>query len=118
MTEDDPITLRDACEVIYKGRIKLSTLRAEAARGRLDIFRLGRTDFTTRKDLREMERRCRAAKQARDCISIRREGNSLSETEQLSSAQDALRRSVLALKGTSRNTLARSMNRRRVQTPS
>jgi hypothetical protein len=109
--QDDPITLRDACEVVYRNRIKVATLRAEAAKGRLDIFRIGRTDFTTLKDLREMERRCRVAKQARASISTQDGSSGLSETARVSSAQDALRRSVSALKGTSQNTLARNTNR-------
>jgi hypothetical protein len=110
-SDENPITLRDACEVYFRNRIKVASLRAEAARGRLDIFRIGRTDFTTIKDLREMERRCRAEKQVRASISTRDASSGLSETARISSAQDALRRSVSALKGTSGNTLARNTNR-------
>ena len=116
MTDDDALTLREACQLHYRNRIKVATLRAEAAKGNLDIFRLGRTDFTTIKDLREMERRCRAAKLARGSISTRSESNGLSETARISSAQDALRRSVSGLKDTSRNTLARNINRSAGQT--
>jgi hypothetical protein len=39
---NDPITLADACNEIFRGKIKPGTLRAEAARGNLTIFRIGR----------------------------------------------------------------------------
>ena len=115
---DEPITLKEACAVHYRNRIKVASLRAEAARGRLDIFRVGRTDFTTLKNIREMERRCRVEKQARASTLTGPESNGSSETERLSSAQAALSLTVERLKGSSQNTLAASTPRNRVRTRS
>jgi hypothetical protein len=51
---DDPITLAEACKLFPKARLTVSTLRAEHKRGRLEIFRLGRRDYTTESDMRAM----------------------------------------------------------------
>jgi len=59
MTEDDPITLKQACGLYPRAKLTVSTLRAEARRGRLEIFRLGRCDSITAEAMREMVRRCR-----------------------------------------------------------
>ena len=56
---DEPITLADACKLFPHAKLKLSTLRSEAARGRLEVFRLGRRDYTTPEAMRKMVRRCR-----------------------------------------------------------
>jgi len=50
--EDDPITLADACDMVFHNRIKISTLRREAERGNLVTYRVGRRDFTTLRDVR------------------------------------------------------------------
>ncbi len=102
--DDEPITLKEACEIRYRNRIKVASLRSEIERGRLDILRIGRTDFTTLRKLREMERRCRVEKQARASTSIDDGDNGLSETEYLLSAQAALAQTVQRLKGNSPNT--------------
>ena len=111
--QDTPITLKEACAIHYRDRVKVSSLRAEAARGRLDIFRIGRTDFTTLKLIREMERRCRDADPRRASISTLNGANGQSETERLSSARAALSQTVSLLKGNSPNTSDKSIHRRR-----
>lgn len=93
--DERPITLREAGELY---RLKVSTLRAEASRGRLDIFRLGKRDYTTLSAMREMVRKCQDAARLRASTSTPDVGNGLSETERLSSAQAALRTTVTALK--------------------
>lgn len=98
MTDDEPITLADACALYPRSRLKVSTLRAEASRGRLDIFRLGKRDYTTAKAMREMIRKCQDAARLPVSTSTPDEGNGLSETEQASSAQAALSQTVEALK--------------------
>lgn len=54
MSTDDPITLAEACKLFPRAHLTASTLRAERDRGRLNIFRLGRRDYTTEADMREM----------------------------------------------------------------
>src|SRR5262249_31175376 len=47
---DDPITLN----LFPRAHLTPSTLRAERDRGRLNIFKLGRRDYTTEADMRAM----------------------------------------------------------------
>jgi hypothetical protein len=93
-TDEDPIPLAEAYKLFPQARLTVSTLRAEAARGRLDIFRVGKRDYTTPAAMRAMVRRCRDEQKARDFTSIRNAGNSSSETDRISSAQAALRASL------------------------
>jgi hypothetical protein len=59
--EDEPLTLAEACQLIFRGTISPATLRAEAERGRLVIERIGRRDFVTRRAIREMRKKCEMA---------------------------------------------------------
>ncbi|WP_050385327.1 hypothetical protein [Bradyrhizobium pachyrhizi] len=60
LTDETPITLREACDLYFRGIITEVSLRAEHARGMLTIFRVGRQDFTTLRFVREMQdRKCR-----------------------------------------------------------
>lgn len=56
--DDEPLTLAEACKVIFRNTISPATLRAEAERGRLVIERIGRRDFVTRSAIREMRKKC------------------------------------------------------------
>ena len=56
--EDEPITLQEACDQVFRGKVSPATLRGEAARGKLRIFRIGNRNFTTLKAVREMLDRC------------------------------------------------------------
>ena len=93
--DERPLTLKEASDLY---RLKISTLRAEAARGRLDIFRLGKRDYTTLESLRNMVRKCQDAARPRASTSTANENNGLSATERASSAQAALKQTVTALK--------------------
>lgn|SRR5215475_12757408 len=59
-----PLTLRDASKEF---RIPLSTLRSEAARGKLPTFQIGNSDFTTAADVKQIVKRRRAEAKAREC---------------------------------------------------
>ena len=52
--DDAAIPLRDIPALFPELRFTLSTLRAEAGRGRLRVFRVGRRDYTTPADVRKM----------------------------------------------------------------
>ncbi len=112
--EDDPVTLKEACELLGN-RVKVATLRAEAQRGNLSIFRLGRRDFTTPADVRAMVRKCQDAARLRASISIPNGGNGLSETDRVSSAQAALKQTVAALKAGLPRISAKSTRRNAAQ---
>jgi hypothetical protein len=104
--DERPLTLKEASDL---HRLKVSTLRAEAARGRLDIFRLGKRDYTTLESLRSMVRKCQDAARARASTSTGNESNGLSEMERASSAQVALKQTVVALRNGLPNISARNI---------
>src|SRR5262249_47147752 len=109
MTDDEqPIPLVDACGLYPRARLTVSTLRAEAARGRLDIFRLGRRLYTTPLALREMVTRCQEDANHRASTSIQLGAIGLSETARASSAQAALKQTASLLRSGSPSTSARN----------
>ena len=95
MNDDLPLTLKEAGDLY---RLKVSTLRAEASRGRLDVFRIGRRDYTTLEALKSMVRKCQEDARRRGSTSTQDASNGSSETERASSAQAALSMSVSALR--------------------
>lgn len=104
--DDDTITLKDAAA--HFG-FSVWTLRGEAERGRLTIYKIGKRYYTTPADVKEMVRQCRVDQKAPDSTSIRSAINSSSETDRVSSALAAARESALRLKNSSRNTLGKSI---------
>ena len=96
--DTDPITLHEACEIVFNNRVGVAALRSEAARGRLSIFRVGNRDFTTVRDVREMVEQCRAAKPRPGSTSIRKEARGSSATARDSSAQAALANTLRTLR--------------------
>ena len=68
---DDPITLEEACRIVFRDTIKPATLRAEVARGNLIIELIGRRDFVTRAALEEMRERCCVQQKAPACGSTK-----------------------------------------------
>src|SRR6266403_675170 len=90
--EDAPITLPEACDLEFRGKITEASLRAEHARGMLQIFRVGRQDFTTLRFVREMrENKCRAPNQAPASGSIKIAKRGPSSTAASQSARAAAR---------------------------
>ena len=88
--DDDPITLAEACDLVFRGTITEASLRAEERRGTLDTFKIGRRTFTTINDLREMQRKCRVTRKAPASISTGDANNGSLETELPSPALVAL----------------------------
>ena len=97
--EHDTITLRDAAQ--HFG-FTVSTLRAEADRGRLTIYKIGKRYYTTPADIREMVQKCRVEQKGRAFTLIRSEDNTSSEMARASS--ERARQSLERLKSISRNT--------------
>lgn len=115
MTGDhDTITLADAGQ--HFG-FKVWTLRAEAERGRLTIYKIGRRYYTTPADIREMIAKCRVEQKGQGFTLIRGGSNGSSGTERALSALAAANETVAALKGRSRNTSATSTGRNRRARP-
>lgn len=114
MQDNDPITLAQAAELFGIG---VATLRAEADRGRLTIYRIGRQDRTTINDIRAMVERCRVSRKGRGFTLIQDDESGLSEMAAVSSARDALKatlsRPVDCLANTSPANTSRSRARYR-----
>lgn len=105
--DNDAITLKDAAS--HFG-FTVCTLRAEADRGHLVIYKIGKRFYTTPADIREMVIKCRVEQKAHGFTLIQSESNGQSETEAASSAQARAREIVTRLKSTSRNTSAANTN--------
>jgi hypothetical protein len=110
MTDDDPITLDDAC-AMFGGKIRKATLRAEADRGNLTIFRIGRRDFTTRSLVQEMIHKCRVRSHRPGSPSTENAEHGRSETDRITSAQAALNRMLQEQKRRSKPTSPPSTGR-------
>jgi hypothetical protein len=104
LSDDDPVTLQEAVDLVYRGTIKVSTLLIEADRGNVDIFKVGRRWFTTLRSVREMKERCRGKRKAPGSTLTGSASNGLSEMDRVSSALVALNQTTRALKRSSRNT--------------
>jgi hypothetical protein len=89
---DNPITLAEACR-LFSG-LTVSTLRAEARRGRLSIFKIGRRDYTTVGEMKEMVRKCRDEDRRYSSIAK----SNLSETQRATSAMNAVSETISKLK--------------------
>jgi hypothetical protein len=115
MTQDgDTITLKDAAQ--HFG-FSVYTLRTEADRGRLTIYKIGKRFYTTPADIKEMVRLCRVDQKAPDFTLIRSARSTSSETERASSALAAANETALRLKNSSRSTLGKSIVHNRQARP-
>ena len=113
---DELLTLAQACERLFRGAIKPSSLRAEHRRGRLAIERIGNKDFVTRRALQEMRKKCRLEPNHPDSISDQDDatrpaptrGPGSSSTADGISPQDAFRAKLRTLGELSPTTSRRS----------
>ena len=109
MNDDDLITLRDASEVIFGGRISPATLKDQWRRGNLDLSKIGRSYFASVADFKGLKIKCLADRPARASGSIRKEEPGLSSTDQAAAARDSLLMKLNELKKPSGNTSAKNM---------
>src|ERR1700736_4122170 len=86
---DEPMTLKQVCEEIFKGRITPSTLKAEHNRGNLEMSKVGKAYFTSRRHVVEMIENCRVKAQGRVSDSTKPEGPGPSSME-IASARGSL----------------------------
>ncbi len=93
------LTLKEACEVFFGGRIKPASLRAEAKRGRLQISRVGRTDFVSPEAIKTMmETACLDDANLRDSTSEMMSRSGSSEMDRKRSALAAALQTAKELK--------------------
>jgi hypothetical protein len=100
----DLITLEDACKHFLGGKVTVATLRALHKVEKLEIYRIGRRDFTTVSDLKAMQQKCRVEAPARNSGSTRRVRDGRSVTEKASAAQTAVEMKLKLRKQSLRNT--------------
>ena len=110
MADDSALTLKEAAA---EYGFTVSTLRAEHGRGRLKIYRIGKKDYTTPADIKDMVQQCRVDPRGQGFTLIRGERSGLSETERASSALAAARETAQALKRRSPNTSITSISQSR-----
>ena len=110
----EPVPLADACRMFPRIRLTPSTLRAEAARGRIDIFRIGRRDYVTLASIQDMVSKCHDEDRRRAFTSMM--ANGASETAHIASGLVALSQTAMELKSGSPNSSDKSMNQRRDRT--
>ena len=91
--DNDTITLKDAAS--HFG-YTVSTLRAEASRGHLTIYKIGKRLYTTPADIREMVGKCRVEQKAQGFISILGDVPGSSVMDRVLSARAALRATLSA----------------------
>lgn len=106
--DTDPITLTEASELVLRGVVTVSALRAEIRRGNLTVERIGKNLFTTPAAIRDMRERCRVNQPRPASISGQTTEPGSSETAKRSSELDALKASVTALKSGSRSISKRN----------
>src|SRR6185312_5377630 len=87
--DDVLLTLKDACEIYFNGRITPATLRAENDRGNLRLSKIGRAYFTTLADLKSMREKCLVEAQAPSSGSIKNASRGPSLTDASAAAQAA-----------------------------
>jgi hypothetical protein len=123
LPDDEPITLAEACRVIFKGAIGPDTLMAEAARGRLTMEKIGRRWFVTPAAIREMRRKCEVVQQAKApaCGSSQGETAAANQsrqsgssgTDRISAARDAAKLKLRKLSASLPTTSPRNINRQK-----
>lgn len=55
LADDEPITLKEACEIYFKGRVGVPALLAESRSGKLETWKVGRTRLTNLAKIKAME---------------------------------------------------------------
>ena len=104
MNDDDLITLKDASEVIFGGRISPATLKDQWRKGNLDLSLIGRSYFASVADFKGLKTKCLADRPARASGSIRKEEHGLSSTVESAAARDSLLTTLNGLRRPSANT--------------
>jgi hypothetical protein len=112
MTDDETlITLKEASEMIFAGKVSPATLKDQWHRGNLDLSKIGRSYFASVADFKGLKTKCLADRPARASGSIRKEEPGLSSTVEADAARDSLNLTIDRLKSSSGNTSQGSINK-------
>jgi hypothetical protein len=64
ISDDEPITLKEASEIFFRGRRSPAVLKTQAEAGNLAVSKIGGKYFTTITDLKVMVEKCRVKAEA------------------------------------------------------
>lgn len=117
MNDDDLITLKDASEMLFNGRVSPATLKDQWRKGNLELSKIGRAYFASVADFKGLKEKCLADRPARASGSTSKEPPGPSSTVEAAAARDSLLMKVKMLKNSSastslRNTLLETARRR------
>jgi len=110
LLDADPITLTEASQVVLRGVVSVSALRAEIRRGNLAVERIGKNLYTTPAAIREMREKCRVKQHHQDSTSETTKAATSGSSATTAKIDElaALKASVTALKSGSLSTLHKS----------
>lgn len=113
LADDSPITLTEASELVLRGAVTVSTLRAEIKRGNLAVEKIGKNLFTTPAYIKQMRERCRVQSSPPASTSERTETNpsGSSGTKGVTDELAALKGIATALTNGSLSTLSKGTGR-------
>lgn len=113
--DDTLITLKDACEIFFGGKITVAVLKAEHAKGNLDLSKIGRSYWTTIAKLRDMDAKCRVEAPARNSGSTKAANPGQSLMADPAVAQGSALRTLSKLKERLESTSKASTSQRKVR---
>jgi hypothetical protein len=112
MNDDDLITLKDASQIVFGGKVSPATLIDQWKRGNLELSKIGRSYFASVADFKGLKTKCLADRPARASGSIKREEPGQSSTVEAAAARDSLLAKLDKLKSSSGTTSRRSTSSR------
>jgi len=107
------VTLQEACDIVFRGAIKVSTLRLEADAGMSRYSKSAGASSRRCEAWRGMTAKCQEKRRGRASTLTESGSNGLSEMDRVSSALVALKQTTRELKSASRNTSQQSIARSR-----
>jgi hypothetical protein len=108
LPDDLPLSLKEVCERVFGGSISVASLKAEYARGNLELSKIGRAYFTTPADLKAMFEKCRVTPPKWVAVPPRGSPNQVKQSDEAqarAAACAALRLSVDRLKAARRKKI-------------
>ncbi len=103
----EPLRLGDAVTIVFKGKLGVSALKAEAKKGRLSIEKIANKDFVTLHAIEEMRKLCRVKSSPQNLSSKTNEletDTGISDTNTGKVQQDAAKMTLQALKENSKSS--------------
>jgi hypothetical protein len=111
LDDDEPISLAEACNLFFRGRLTKSSLRTEARKGNLEIIQIANKDFVTKNGIKRMIEKCRKNADQPDYGSDRTAEHGSSRTAKSVSPQDAAKIKLQQLRKSLPSTLPTNTSR-------